>query len=460
MTLESVHPDDWDAIAAGGFSFVFLMGVWRRSAIGRRMALADPTLQREYDRALPGWSGGDVVGSPYCVRDYEPDARMGGWAGLDRARAELNRRGVRLIVDFVTNHTAFDHPWIEAHPERYVLGTAGDLEGAPGEYRRMGRAVIACGRDPYFPPWQDVAQLNYFNPDTRAAMTAVLQRIAGHADGVRCDMAMLVLNEIFERTWRRVLRDRWAPPSAEFWPAAIREVSGLVYLAEVYWDLEWTLQQHGFAFTYDKRLLDRLHSGSAADVRDHLRADPPFRDRQARFLENHDEPRSAERLGHRLVASATLLATLPGLRFFFDGQLDGNRIRPPVQLARWPDEPADAAIRDLYSRLLRTTRDDLFHEAEWSLLDVGSAGDETFQELVAYRWRHGASLAVIAANFGARQAQGHVHIADQVHGGDAFDFEDRLSGTSYRWTREALQGRGLYVRLEAGAAHLFVVRLI
>ena len=461
VTLADVPASEWDALAARGFSLVFLMGVWRRSAIGRELALSDPELRHDYDRALPGWRDADVVGSPYCIRDYEPDARMGGWDGIDRARAELRRRGIGLVLDFVPNHTAFDHPWVAAHPERYVLGTERDAERAPGEFRRANNAVIACGRDPYFPAWQDVAQLNYFNPDTRTAMIDELGRIAAHADGVRCDMAMLVLNEIFERTWRRVLGNRWPPLHAEFWPTATREVPGLTYIAEVYWDLEWTLQEQGFHYTYDKRLLDRLHASSPGDVRAHLRADPPFRDRLARFLENHDEPRSAVSVAHRLLPAATLVATLPGLRFFFDGQLEGRRVRTPVQLARWPDEPVDQPIARLYDRLLRTASDAVFHVGEWKLLELSAAGDDTFSDLAAYRWRHGASLAVIVVNLGSQTAQAHVALAeDVVRGGDAFDFEDVLTDTSFRWTREALVSRGLYVRLNAGAAHAFMVRLI
>ena len=120
---------------------------------------------------------------------------MGGWAGLDAARRELRARGIGLMLDFVPNHTAFDHPWIATHPDRYVLGTEDDYRAAPSDFRRVAAAAcvyVACGRDPYFAPWTDVAQLNYFNPETRAAMQDTLRTIAAHCDGVRCDMAMLV----------------------------------------------------------------------------------------------------------------------------------------------------------------------------------------------------------------------------------------------------------------------------
>lgn len=460
VTLGDVPAREWDAIAARGFNLVFLMGVWKRSPLGRELALADRELSAEYDRVLPGWTPADVVGSPYCIRAYEPDLRMGGWDGLDAARAALNRRGLSLILDFVPNHTAFDHPWTAAHPERYVQGTAGDVRNAPDDFRRVGESIIACGRDPFFPPWRDVAQLNYFNPETRRAMAGELRTIAAHCDSVRCDMAMLVLNDVFDRTWRGVLGGGSPWPADEFWPEVIREIPNLTFLAEVYWDLEWTLQQQGFHYTYDKRLLDRLHSSSAEDVRGHLRADRAFSERLVRFLENHDEPRSALTLAARLPAAAALFGTLPGLRFYFDGQIEGRRQRTPVQLGRWADEPVHARCRAMYERLLATTSAPLFHNGEWKLLEMSSAGDSSFDDLIAFRWRDTGGLAVVVVSLGSGAAHGHVPVIADLPPGEAFDFVDGLTGATYPWTRKSLEARGLYVRLDPGGAHLFTVRSV
>ncbi|MEX2663866.1 MAG: alpha-amylase family glycosyl hydrolase [Vicinamibacterales bacterium] len=455
VTLGDVPDAVWDACAAQGFDLIYLMGVWQRSRLGRTFAQSDPELRAEYERVLPGWTTDDVPGSPYCISAYVPDERMGGWDGLDAARQALQARGLRLMIDFVSNHTAFDHPWIESHPDRYVLGSDDDRRLRPDDFREAGGALVACGRDPYFPPWRDVAQLNYCNPETRAAMIGVLRTMAAHADAVRCDMAMLVLNDVFERTWRHVLRDEWPAPVPEFWPAATAEVPSLLYLAESYWDLEWTLQQQGFDFTYDKRLLDRLHGAPATDVRAHLLADAAFTARLARFLENHDEPRSASQFGARVPAAATALATLPGMRFFFEGQIEGARLRAPVQLARWPDEPVDAGIHDLYTRLLAAADQDLFHDGDWDLLPVTTAGNETYADLIAWGWRWRGQLAVVVVNLGSRASHGHVPLRD-LPDGESWTFEDRLTGAAYRWDRADLERPGLYVRLEAGRAHVLI----
>lgn len=458
VTLADVPESEWDALARRGFTQVFLMGVWRRSALGRAIALEHAGLRAEYDHALPGWTADDVAGSPYCVEAYEPDPRMGGWSALASAREQLNRRGIGLVLDFVPNHTAFDHRWVTEHPEWYVLGHEDDWHRAPDDFRRVGRSIVACGRDPYFPPWTDVAQLNYFNPDMRIAMLAELEAIAAHCDGVRCDMAMLVINDVFERTWRPILRERWMPPPGEFWPGARAAAGNLLLLAEVYWDLEWTLQQQGFDFTYDKRLLDRLHASTPEDVRGHLRAEPQYSDRLARFLENHDEQRSAVTLAPRLPAAAVLLATLPGMRFYFDGQLQGRRVRTPVQLGRWLDEPVDERTRDLYDRLLAATAGALFHEGEWKLLEAAPAHDSSFGDLLAYRWRGDNDVALVVVNLGVGDALGYVPIVADLPRGSAFDVTDLLTGGSRRMARRSLDVRGLFVQLPPGGAHLFMVR--
>ena len=457
ITLNDVPAREWDVMAGRGFNHVFLMGVWQRSTLGRELALDDRGLRAEYDRALPGWTSEDVIGSPYCIGAYEPDARMGGWSGLDAARAQLHRRGVGLMLDFVPNHTAFDHPWTSAHPECYVLGTEADARHVPADFRRVGDSIIACARDPYFPPWRDVAQLNVFNPDTREAMMREVRTIASHCDGVRCDMAMLVLNDVFERTWRHLLRDQWPRPPEELWPRVIQGSPDLLFLAEVYWDLEWTLQQLGFHYTYDKRLLDRLHGSSAGDVRGHLRADQAFSVRLIRFLENHDEPRSAATLGGRLPAAAALFAALPGMRFYFDGQIEGRTVRTPVQLRRWVREPVDPELQRMYERLLETTSAALFHEGEWKLLE-GVSGNGESEPIIACRWKYGDQLALVVTNLGPRTASAYVSVDADLPSGEAFDVVEPLSGATYPLTRRSLDHRGVRVSVKSGGATLLILR--
>ena len=465
LTLGSVPNEQWDALRASGIDLVFLMGIWRRSPLGRQLARADPRCFPPYDQALPGWRVQDVVGSAYSIVGYDPDPRIGTLGELDLVRDKLHARDMQLIVDFIPNHVGFDHPWIGAHPDRFVTGSEDAFRRDPSAFRpvELGSGevrFIACGRDPCFPPWADVAQLDYFNPDTRAAMLAELGVVARHADGARCDMALLVLSEVFERTWGELVKTE--PPATEFWAEAVAAVPGFVLLGEVYWGLEWRLQQLGFDFTYDKRLYDRLLNEPAESVRRHLRADPEYQRRSARFIENHDEPRSAVAFGSRAISAAVVMSTLPGLRFYYDGQFEGRRIRLPVQLGVEPSEPTDDRLSAFYRRLLATVDTPVFHSGLWRLCEVRpcNEGNDTSTSLAAWSWRRGDDdVRIVSVNLGPTVSQGSVDVIGALPvDGDLFVFEDLLDGNQYRWNRGQLADRGLYVRLTQGQAHIFSVR--
>ena len=201
VNLATVPPEEWDQIASLGFDAVWFMGVWERSPAGIAISMQNPGLLEDFKRALPDFAVEDNVGSPYCVRRYVVDEHLGGPQGLAAARSNLRERGLRLILDFVPNHVAPDHPWVSDHPEYFVQGNADDAKNDPASFVEAGGTVFARGRDPYFPAWPDVLQLNAFQPGLRQAVIATITDIAGQCDGIRCDMAMLMLNDIFERTW-------------------------------------------------------------------------------------------------------------------------------------------------------------------------------------------------------------------------------------------------------------------
>lgn len=459
VTLAEVPVEAWDELALPGVDAIWLMGVWERSAAGLRIAGSDAALQESFLEALPDLHPEDVVGSPYCVRRYVADSSLGGAAGLAAARESLARRGMRLVLDYVPNHVAPDHPWVGEHPEYFVRGDAIDLGRTPPAFISAAGHVLALGRDPYFAPWPDVVQLNAFAQSLRDATARVLTTIGSQCDGVRCDMAMLLMNDVFARTWG----DRAGPvPAADFWPQVLGRVRqqhpDMLFVAEAYWDLEWALQQQGFDYCYDKRLYDRLLHEPAVDVRAHLLADVAYQRRLVRFLENHDELRAAATLPPaKERADAVTIATLPGATLWHEGQFEGRRVRPPVFLARRPDEPTDVDLRSFYRQLLAAVHAAGMREGEWRLLDcTGWPDNPTQRNLLAWCWR-GARRHVVVVNFSDQPAQARVRLPWNDLQGRQWRLSELLGETAYERDGTELAEAGLYVALDPWRWHLLVV---
>jgi hypothetical protein len=460
LDLRCLPAEAWDEIAVPGADAVWLMGVWRRSPAGRAIALADETLRAAAREALPDAGDDDIIGSPYCVRGYVADDRLGGRDGLATARAELDRRGLGLILDYVPNHVAPDHPWVRDHPDHFVRGDRADLDRDPAAFIEVGEHVYARGRDPYFAPWRDVVQLNAFAPGLRTATVDVLSEIGEQCDGVRCDMAMLFMTDVFARTWG----ERAGPaPAGDFWPAVLTRVRerhpAMMFVAEAYWDLEAALQRQGFDFCYDKRLYDRLVHESAESVRGHLRAGLDYQRGLVRFLENHDEPRAVGAFGSaKERAAAVAIATLPGATLWHEGQFDGRRVKIPVQLARRPAEPPDDALREFHRRLLPAVRDSGMRDGDWRLLDcTGWADNPSHRDLVAWCWTRGPTRHLVVVNLLGRSAQARIPLPWDDLGGRGWTLRDLLTDASYQRDGTELRDPGLYVDLAGWAVNVFTV---
>jgi glycosidase len=459
ITLADVPDAEWDVLAKLGFNIIWLMGVWKRSEESRRINLQNPANFPQFDRALPGWKPEDVISSPYAVAGYVPDARIGTWDALDAVREKLRARGMALLLDFVGNHTALDHPWMREHPEFYVQAGEQDFEQNPSLYYQLktpqGTRFIALAKDPYFPPWIDVAQLNHFNPEMRAALLADLRTIASHCDGVRCDMAMLQLNDIFVSIWQHLLGDT-RPSAKEFWTEARTNVPNLVLLAEAYWGTEQRLLDLGVSFAYDKTLYDAVRDINLPQVRARLAASPEQQSHFARFMENHDEPRRPDVFGNeRLAADGTLMGTLPGIRFYHQGELEGRRIRLPITLRIAADEPPDPVSQAFFRKIRQITQRDVFHEGEWKLLDLVPEGDARPDGLIVYEWRSAKAWKLIAANLTGSAAQGRLRLGDRVSSMQQYIFYDELNDVKYPRSGEELHNLGLFIRREGFQAHIF-----
>jgi glycosidase len=389
--LDALADQHLARLAALGFDWIWLMGIWTMGPKGVVMS-------RKY--------APDFEGSPYAIAAYDVDPILGGEQALQVFVAKAHALGIKVMADFVPNHLALDTPLIDADPAMVIHSNPAIRREYATDYYDHPKGRLAHGKDPYFEGWNDTVQLDYAYPPLRAHQVAQLQRIARLVDGVRCDMAMLVLREHVKKNWFPGV-DQPSFDAAyprEFWDEAVTAVRAdrpdFVFMAEVYWDNEPILQSLGFDYTYNKKLYDLLaHHAPAAETAAQLEHWPQaYLERSVHFLENHDEERAARRFGKRSRPSAMLSYAIPGAVFVHQGQMEGFTEKLPVQ-RRIPlqHEAPDAALMAFYERLLGLVRRPIFRDAE--LMVLGAESDV----VLALR-RRGSERVLIGSHPG-----GHLH---------------------------------------------------
>jgi hypothetical protein len=463
-TLDDIPESLLEHLSSIGIDWLWLLGVWTVGPSSQEICRSHKDLRKEFLQVLPDLTSSDICGSPFAPTSYSVDPTLGGDAALARFRRRLGTHGIKLMLDFVPNHVGHDHSWVQLHPGYFFHGTESDLSQQPNSWVRLKTGeILAYGRDPHFAGWSDTLQLNYFNPKLHHAMIAELHSIADRADGVRCDMAMLIEPDVFSRTWSSRVSEP-NTPLQHFWPEAISSVKkkhrDFIFMAEVYWNYEYTLQQHGFDYTYDKTLYDRILDGRGREIREHLMAPLSFQKRLARFLENHDEPRVSSKLNlaeHRAAAALVFLA--PGLRFLHDGQLTGKKLRVPVQLARAPRERVDHAVEELYRILLPIMNSPTSKHGAWNLLDLREAWPQnpTHDNFIAYLIEHPLQTLLVTVNFASYRGQCFVRIPDRIWLEGSLELRDLLSHE--RLVRDAtdLRERGLFLDSAEWQTHIFSI---
>ena len=463
-TLDDIPDSALDHFVGLGFDWIWFLSVWSTGGQGQKISRENPEWRQEFEATLQDLTEEDIAGSGFAITQYSVHPDLGGDAALKRLRERLHQRGLKLMLDFVPNHMAPDHPWVAQHPDYFIAGTEKDLVEQPQNYMRVksgkSELILAHGRDPYFFGWPDTIQVDYSTPAAVEAMNAELLRIAGQCDGLRCDMAMLLLPEVFEQTWGRT--------SIPFWPDAIKAVRKkyptFCFLAEVYWDMEWTLQQLGFDFTYDKRLYDRVCGDYPRAVREHLHAGLDYQDKLVRFLENHDELRVASIFDlqhHEAAAVITYLS--PGMRFFHQGQLEGKKIRISPHLVRGPQEALDTGLQMFYKVLLNLLKRPVLRDGKWRLLEPISAwaGNESSDDFIPFTWEGvDGDRILVVVNLANHTGQCYLRMPFADIAGKQWRFHDLIGGHTYDRDGHELYTKGLYLDVQPWQYHVFEMKTL
>jgi Alpha amylase, catalytic domain len=440
-TLDDLPESMLDQLVEHGFTWIYLIGVWPTGPLAREVSLRDQHLRTYLSGVLPDFRDEDVCGSPFMPEGYAVDAALGGDAALARLRERARGAGISLMLDFIPNHVGLDHPWLRDHPDYFIQGDDGRLAAQPDAWCKLHNRVFAHGRDPFFAPWKNSVQLDYSNPRLQEAMIQEASSIAARCDGLRCDLAMLLLKDVFENTWKR--------PMPPFWRKCLDRVRaehpGTLFMAEVYWNREYELQQAGFDFTFDKILYDRLLSGDAESIRGHLRATRDYQKHCVRFLENHAEQRAAARFTSAEHHRGALLLTgmVPGLLLCNHGQDDGRRLHASNHANRRPAEEGSQPHREAYRDLMHLLSEPARQNGAWQLLEP--LGHDS--PLVGCLWTlQGHHALVLVVNAGWQHTQGAVQAGPLVER-DCQLQQCFANAQPLQLKAEALRGGGLPVSL-------------
>lgn len=463
--ITNVPPAFWNGLAKKGIDYVWLLGMWKTCDDIIEKYCFEENLVNNYKRALRDFKKEDVIGSPFSIDIYEVNQKLGCENSLIELKSFLNSRGIKLILDFVPNHFGAGTSLLKTHPEIFLQVDEESFLKDPHTYFKpfAGKEIyFAHGRDPFFPSWQDTVQINIFGKQARKFLTDTLLRLTDVCDGVRCDMAMLLLNNVFKNTWIGALaKNHFELPGKEFWSEAISAVKNkrddFLFIAESYWDMEWELQQLGFDYTYDKKLTDRLRTGYVKDIYEHLLAEESYQKKSLRFIENHDEERAAASFGkEKSKAAAVITGTIQGMRFYHDGQSEGKKIKLPVQLGREPEEFFPNGIHDFYDKLFAITSEEIFKRGNWKLLHPEAAweGNISHNNMLAWEWDYNDEKRVVVVNYSESVSVCLLKL-DVSGYPENFEMHDLLNDQTYIRSSEEVYHTGLYVELKPWQAHIF-----
>ncbi|EOQ97605.1 alpha amylase, catalytic domain protein [Leptospira wolbachii serovar Codice str. CDC] len=326
---------------------IWFMGVWKNSPKSRSIARNMPELQPNYHSVKENLELEDIYGSPYSIFEYLPDPLVSKEKDLTNLYTNIKRLGKKLILDFVPNHIAIDSPLVDTNPNLFLI--ANESVSSRNSFLHPNGNVYVHGRDPYFDGWTDTIQWDFSNPNVEKKHIEILKSIAKQCDGVRCDMAMLLLPDVFEKTHGKKSFYDWACVIQ----AVREEYPHFKFYAEAYWGMEDRLLSLGFNASYDKSMYDAFKNQNFNFISQNLRQNSGLRN--IRFLENHDEERAKHQFGDNSHIYFSLLCATDCILLFHAGQEMGFTKKIPVQMIHTDEEKPNLNSIEFYERAFAVT---------------------------------------------------------------------------------------------------------
>jgi glycosidase len=395
-TLDAIPDEELDELAHRGFTGLWLIGLWERSAASR---------------TIKQWKGNpEAAASAYSLYDYDIAGELGGWGALSNLRERCARRGIRLGSDMVPNHTGLDSRWIMEHPDRFLQldyppypqyqYNSGSLNGNDNVviqiedhyYNNSDCAVvfhyynkaenrhryIYHGNDGTSMPWNDTAQIDFLNAEAREAVIQTIIGVCKQFPIVRFDAAMTLAKRHIQRLWyplpghggdiasraEHALSDdefnRRIPN--EFWREVVDrcalEAPNTLLLAEAFWMMEgYFVRTLGMHRVYNSAFMNMLkmedNAKYRATIKNTIAFEPEILKRFVNFMNNPDEETAVAQFGKgdKYFGVATMLVTMPGLPMFGHGQIEGFEEKYGMEYRRaYRDEKPDQHLVERHKR--------------------------------------------------------------------------------------------------------------
>lgn len=468
-SLKHLPNDFFEELKNLGVEFFWPVGIYEPSQLSREISCSMKELHKKYYDSLPDWKEDDVIGSPYAITQYKISSKFGGEEAYKKFRAKLkNKFNLKIILDFVPNHFAIDSPVTQKHPEFFIQAPANNEKINQNEFISLtikGKEyLIAHGKEPYSPVWKDTLQLDYRSKNVQDFMIKELLKLSEKCDGVRCDMSMLLLSDIFYNNWKDYpLPEDYIPAAKEFWYEAIKKVKRenpeFVFIGEVYWSRENDLLELGFDYVYEKKLYDMLIDNRVDIINEYIKKVFSYQRKRLLFIENHDEQRSAYIFPiEKLKAVATLIYTLPSMKLIHDGQLEGKKFHHAIQLKRLHKEDTNAELKNFYNRLFDSIKKSSIINGYFKFLQPLPAweGNPAYYNFVTFFYEdENLKKDLVVINLSPYQSQCRVKIESYDLIGKNFLIKDRLSDEEYIRNGDEMFNKGLYLDLKPYQSQIF-----
>jgi len=455
--LDQIPDEELDTVAQRGFTGLWLIGLWERSAASQRI------------KQMCG--NPEAVASAYSLFGYEIARDLGGPEAVQNLRGKAWQRGIRLASDMVPNHMGIDSKWVIEHPDWFVALdyspfpsysfngpnlSCDDRVGIFLEdhyYERSDAAVvfkrmdfstgsekfIYHGNDGTSMPWNDTAQLNFLNPEVREAVIQTILHVARQFPIIRFDAAMTLTKRHYQRLWFPEPGTGGAIPSrsengltrehfnnavpVEFWREVVdrvaQEVPDTLLLAEAFWLMEgYFVRTLGMHRVYNSAFMNMLRDEDNTKYRwvmkNTLEFEPEVLKRFVNFMNNPDERTAVDQFGKddKYFGICTMMVTLPGLPMFGHGQIEGLAEKYGMEYRRayW-DEPRDPHLVERHEREIFPLlhRRHLFAEVRnFVLYDFWTTEGSVNEDVFAYSNRCGDERALVVYHNKFAEARGWV----------------------------------------------------